>query len=279
MGCVRITEQFLDPIRPRPRSCRTRSPSVRDLVADVPRVIPGATEAATLVGLAGTVTTVAAIELGIPEYDPEQIHHFVLTRAAAEDVFRTLATETAEQRAHNPGLEPGRVDVIVGGTRCSWASSGCSDSRRCWSARPTSSTVWCAASCTGCKATGAGKHAVHRGWHRPVNPPTRPPVVPRMSVMDLTEFDAALKQLTADDIHDVARSLASDTAGDEVDAWHATIAIDRALRHSHRTRHAARAAWDAGADRAARRRGERHGSSPTTTSRTWHAPRPRSRAA
>ncbi len=63
--------------------------------------------------------------------------------------------------------------------------------------------------------------------------------------MDLTEFDAALKQLTADDIHDVARSLASDTAGDEVDAWHATIAIDRALRHSHRTRHAARAAWDA----------------------------------
>ena len=63
--------------------------------------------------------------------------------------------------------------------------------------------------------------------------------------MDLTEFHAALKQLSADDIHDVARSLASDTAGDEVDAWHATIAIDRALRHSHRTRQAARAAWDA----------------------------------
>jgi hypothetical protein len=62
--------------------------------------------------------------------------------------------------------------------------------------------------------------------------------------MDLTEFHAALKQLTADDIHHVARSLASDTVGDEVDAWHATIAIDRALRHSHRTRHAARAAWD-----------------------------------
>jgi hypothetical protein len=63
--------------------------------------------------------------------------------------------------------------------------------------------------------------------------------------MDLTEFHAALTHLTARDIRDVARSLASDTAGDEVDAWHATIAIDRALRHSHRTRHAARAAWDA----------------------------------
>ena len=66
-----------------------------------------------------------------------------------------------------------------------------------------------------------------------------------MSGMDLTEFHAAMKQLSADDIRHVARSLASDTAGDEVDAWHATIAIDRTLRHSHRTRQAARAAWDA----------------------------------
>ena len=48
--------------------------------------------------LAGTVTTVAAIEQGLPEYDPEKIHHFVLTRDAAEDVFRTLATESAAQR-------------------------------------------------------------------------------------------------------------------------------------------------------------------------------------
>jgi hypothetical protein len=63
--------------------------------------------------------------------------------------------------------------------------------------------------------------------------------------MDLTEFHAGLQQLTVDDIHRVARSLAGDTVGDEVDAWHATIAIDRALRHSHRSRHAGRAAWDA----------------------------------
>jgi hypothetical protein len=63
--------------------------------------------------------------------------------------------------------------------------------------------------------------------------------------MDLTELHAALKALTVDDIHDVAKSLANDTVGDEVDAWHATIAIDRALRHSHRSRQAGRAAWDA----------------------------------
>jgi exopolyphosphatase/guanosine-5'-triphosphate,3'-diphosphate pyrophosphatase len=116
MGCVRITEQYLESDPPAPEELSNAVAAVRDLVADVPRVIPGAAEAATLVGLAGTVTTVAAVELGIPEYDPEKIHHFELTREAVEDVFRTLATESAEQRAHNPGLEPGRVDVIVGGT-------------------------------------------------------------------------------------------------------------------------------------------------------------------
>ena len=116
MGCVRITEQYLESDPPAPEELSNAVAAVRDLVAEVPRVIPGATDAATLVGLAGTVTTVAAVEIGLPEYDPEKIHHFTLTRDAAEDVFRTLATETAEQRAHNPGLEPGRVDVIVGGT-------------------------------------------------------------------------------------------------------------------------------------------------------------------
>jgi exopolyphosphatase/guanosine-5'-triphosphate,3'-diphosphate pyrophosphatase len=116
MGCVRITEQYIESDPPAPEELSNAVAAVRDLVAEVPRVIPGATEAATLVGLAGTVTTVAAVELGLPEYDPEKIHHFVLTRDAAEEVFRTLATENAEQRRHNPGLEPGRVDVIVGGT-------------------------------------------------------------------------------------------------------------------------------------------------------------------
>lgn len=115
MGCVRITEQFIHSDPPAPEELSNAVAVVRDLVAEVPRVIPGALDAVTLVGLAGTVTTVAAVEQGLPEYDPEKIHHFRLTREAAEDVFRTLATESAEQRKHNPGLEPGRVDVIVGG--------------------------------------------------------------------------------------------------------------------------------------------------------------------
>jgi exopolyphosphatase/guanosine-5'-triphosphate,3'-diphosphate pyrophosphatase len=115
IGCVRITEQFLHSDPPAPEELSQAVSVVRDHLADVKREIPGIADAATVIGLAGTVTTVAAIELGLPAYDPERIHHFRLTRDAAEDVFRTLATESAAQRAHNPGLEAGRVDVIVGG--------------------------------------------------------------------------------------------------------------------------------------------------------------------
>ncbi|MGH9026273.1 MAG: exopolyphosphatase [Acidimicrobiia bacterium] len=114
IGCVRITEQFLGSDPPQPEELSAAVSVVRDHLADVERAVPQARQAATLIGLAGTITTVAAIELG--GYDPVRTHHFRLTREAAEDVFRTLATESAEQRRHNPGLDPERVDVIVGGT-------------------------------------------------------------------------------------------------------------------------------------------------------------------
>ena len=65
--------------------------------------------------LAGTVSTVAAVELGLPAYDRDRVHHLELSKAAVEDVFRTLATEPLVDRVHNPGLERERADVIVGG--------------------------------------------------------------------------------------------------------------------------------------------------------------------
>jgi exopolyphosphatase/guanosine-5'-triphosphate,3'-diphosphate pyrophosphatase len=115
VGCVRITEQFLTSDPPTPEELSGAVSVVRDYLADVERDVPGARAARTLVGLAGTVTTIAAIELGLPEYDSAALHHFRLSKVAAEEVFRTLALESLEQRRHNPGLEPERVDVIVGG--------------------------------------------------------------------------------------------------------------------------------------------------------------------
>jgi exopolyphosphatase/guanosine-5'-triphosphate,3'-diphosphate pyrophosphatase len=115
VGCVRLTEAYLHSDPPAPEELSQAISVVELHLADVDRLLPAAADAQTLIGVAGTVTTVAAVELGLPQYDSEALHHFRLTHAAAEDVFRTLATEPAEARRHNPGLEPGRVDVIVGG--------------------------------------------------------------------------------------------------------------------------------------------------------------------
>ena len=115
IGCVRLTERFLHGDPPRPEELSQALSVVHDYLDDVEREIPAVNDAVRLVGLAGTVTTVAAVEIGLSTYDRDRIHHFLLTKAAAEDVFRTLATEKRADRIHNPGLEEARADVIVGG--------------------------------------------------------------------------------------------------------------------------------------------------------------------
>lgn len=115
MGCVRLTEAWLHSDPPSAEELSQALSIVELHLDDVVREIPQAPEAATFVGLAGTVTTAAAVEIGLPAYDRNRTHHFRLTRAAAEDVFRTLATEALADRVHNPGLERERADVIVGG--------------------------------------------------------------------------------------------------------------------------------------------------------------------
>lgn len=115
VGCVRLTERFLTTDPPQPEDLTAAITYTDTWLDDVVRLIPQVGEAATVVGLAGTVSTVAAVELGLATYDREAIHHFRLTKDAAEDVFRTLATEARADRIHNPGLEEARADVIVGG--------------------------------------------------------------------------------------------------------------------------------------------------------------------
>jgi len=115
VGCVRMTEKFLEHDPPQPEELTACISFIDAHLEDVAREIPAVADARTLVGLAGTITTVAAVEIGLAVYDRDRIHHFHLTRDAAEDVFRTLATEPYERRIHNPGLEKARADVIVGG--------------------------------------------------------------------------------------------------------------------------------------------------------------------
>ena len=115
VGCVRLTEKYLEHDPPQPEELVAAISVTEAYLADVLLAIPDAPTARTFVGMAGTVSTVAAVEIGLAEYDRDKIHHFVLTHEAAEDVFRTLATEPRQDRIHNPGLEEARADVIVGG--------------------------------------------------------------------------------------------------------------------------------------------------------------------
>jgi len=115
VGCVRLSEKHLHTDPPAPEELANAIAEVTDGIEDVLRELPRAGEVRTVVGLAGTITTVVAVEIGLAEWDRDAIHHFRLSRAAAEDVFRTLATESLADRLHNPGLEAARADVIVGG--------------------------------------------------------------------------------------------------------------------------------------------------------------------
>ncbi len=114
IGCVRLSEKYIEHDPPRPEELVACLSITEASLDDVARAMPTAGQA-TFVGLAGTVSSTAMVELGLRDYDRSQVHHFVLTKDAVEDVYRTLATESREQRRHNPGLEPGRVDTIVGG--------------------------------------------------------------------------------------------------------------------------------------------------------------------
>jgi len=115
VGSVRLTEAELHHDPPQPEELANALGAVEDRLEDALRTMPAAEDARTLVGVGGTITTVAAIELGMPVYDRSRVHHFALSRAAAEDVYRTLATEPLADRVHNPGLQRERADVIVGG--------------------------------------------------------------------------------------------------------------------------------------------------------------------
>jgi len=115
IGSVRLTDKYIEHDPPRPEELSNCVTYVGAWLDDVDRGLPQAHNAKTVVGVAGTISTAVAVEIGLPEYDRDQIHHFTLTREAAEDVFRTLATENREDRAFNPGLPAGRVDTIVGG--------------------------------------------------------------------------------------------------------------------------------------------------------------------
>lgn len=119
IGCVRMTERHL--VRSR-RGERPPEPAEIDAIrADIEAALDLAArtvplgEARTLVGLAGSVTTVAAIALDLPAYDSAAIHHSRIPREKVREITERLLHSTHAERAAIPSMHPGRVDVIAAG--------------------------------------------------------------------------------------------------------------------------------------------------------------------
>jgi exopolyphosphatase / guanosine-5'-triphosphate,3'-diphosphate pyrophosphatase len=105
VGSVRLTERHLRSDPPTPDELEAAANDVR---AELP-----ALDAGDAIGVAGTITTLAALELG--GYDPEHVHGHRLSRDAVEAQLERLASLPIAERRELPGLEPERAPVIVGG--------------------------------------------------------------------------------------------------------------------------------------------------------------------
>ncbi|ARP71835.1 exopolyphosphatase [Streptomyces pluripotens] len=119
IGCVRMTERHLV------RDGEVTDPPTQEQIAAITADIEAALdlveqtvplrEAHTLVGLAGSVTTVSAIAQGLPEYDSARIHHSRISRERVREITEWLLRSTHAERAAVPSMHPGRVDVIGAG--------------------------------------------------------------------------------------------------------------------------------------------------------------------
>jgi exopolyphosphatase/guanosine-5'-triphosphate,3'-diphosphate pyrophosphatase len=114
MGSVRLTERYIHTDPPSYEELDRLDLAITSVLHQVEDRIP-VHDARTLLAVAGTSTTVQAIAMQLPEYDPTLLHRTVLARADAESVFRILADMTTEERRAIPVMVPGREDVIPAG--------------------------------------------------------------------------------------------------------------------------------------------------------------------
>ncbi|MEV0693549.1 Ppx/GppA phosphatase family protein [Streptomyces sp. NPDC050388] len=119
VGCVRMTERHLvrdgavaDP--PTERQIAAMRADVEAALDRAEETVP-LREARTLVGLAGSVTTVSAIAQELPAYDSAAIHHSRVSRERVREITEWLLRATHAERAAVPSMHPGRVDVIGAG--------------------------------------------------------------------------------------------------------------------------------------------------------------------
>ena len=114
IGCVRMTERHLHGDPPSAAEIAAATADI-DAALDIAAGTVPAGQARTLIGLAGSVTTIAGIALGLAEYDSRRIHHSRVSAAAVHEIAVRLLAMTRAQRAAIGVMHPGRADVIGGG--------------------------------------------------------------------------------------------------------------------------------------------------------------------
>lgn len=111
VGSVRMTERFVRNDPPTDAEQGAIATHARAIFGAVPRPAP----TPWVVGIAGTVTTLAAVSLGMTSYDSARVHGLTLPVTDVAGVVRRLAKMPLSERQRVPGLEPKRADVIVAG--------------------------------------------------------------------------------------------------------------------------------------------------------------------
>jgi exopolyphosphatase/guanosine-5'-triphosphate,3'-diphosphate pyrophosphatase len=115
LGCVRVTERYLLSDPPTSAELDDAEAMINGMLDQAAIENPRFLAAHRLVGLAGTITTLASLQLGLDVYDRDRIHHAVLSADDVHKWCRTLASEDRSARLDRAGMVPGREDVIVGG--------------------------------------------------------------------------------------------------------------------------------------------------------------------
>ena len=114
IGCVRMTERHLKSDPPTPAEIAAAERDITAAVDIALAAVPGR-EAKTMLGLAGSVTTVTALALGLPTYDATAIHHARISYPEVAKVTADLLAATVAERRSLPVMHPGRADVIGAG--------------------------------------------------------------------------------------------------------------------------------------------------------------------
>jgi exopolyphosphatase/guanosine-5'-triphosphate,3'-diphosphate pyrophosphatase len=117
MGVVHLTENYLKTDPPTRHELNAMENEIKEVIANLKDLMKkdGCLPSALLIGTAGTITTLAAIDQGLEKYDPEKMNNYILSYKAIKKIYQHLASLPLKQREAILSLEKGREDIIIPG--------------------------------------------------------------------------------------------------------------------------------------------------------------------